>query len=196
MTMSRVTDTDIPVASGRADVLPVDWQDALRQHDRWLRAVVFARCGEAAAVEEVLQEISLAAVRQSAPLHEIEKLGAWLYRLAVRQALLYRRRLGRQRRLQNNFADRVRPSGEDSRHPDPLNWLLADERQRLVRVALTRLSGKDTEVLLLKYSENWSYQQIADHLGISHSAVEARLHRARLRLRSELSALEETEVTL
>lgn len=186
--MTTVTDT-----GGRGDVLPIDWQDALGRHERWLRAVVFARCGEAAAVDEILQEVSLAAVRQSAPLQEIEKLGSWLYRLAVRQALLYRRRLGRQRRLHNNIADRVRPTGEDVRHPDPLNWLLADERRRLVQFALGRLCGKDTEVLLLKYSENWSYQQIADHLGISHSAVEARLHRARLRLRSELTELEEPE---
>ena len=33
------------------------------------------------------------------------------------------------------------------------------------------------------------YHQIADHLGISHAAVEARLHRARAKLRHELTAL-------
>src|SRR5262245_15975547 len=46
----------------------IDWQHALAQHDRWLRTVVLARVGQASAVEEVMQEVALAAVRQQAPL--------------------------------------------------------------------------------------------------------------------------------
>jgi len=44
--------------------------------------------------------------------------------------------------------------------------------------------------LLLKYTENWSYRQLADHLGLSASAVEARLHRARQKLRRQLAVLD------
>ena len=77
---------------------------------------------------------------------------------------------------------------------DPLSWLLADERQQLVRVALERLPRRDAEILLLKYTEDWAYQQIAEHLGVGHSAVELRLHRARTRLRRELAVLQLTEV--
>jgi DNA-directed RNA polymerase specialized sigma24 family protein len=43
---------------------------------------------------------------------------------------------------------------------------------------------------LLKYTEDWSYKQIADHLGMTEAAVEAKLHRARKRMRSELMARE------
>ena len=64
-----------------------------------------------------------------------------------------------------------------------------------MRVALERLSERDAEILLLKYTENWSYQQIADHLGVSHSAVESRLHRARKRMRAELAAMAVIEVS-
>ncbi len=35
-----------------------------------------------------MQEVALAAVRQAAPLADAEKVAPWLYRLAVRQALL------------------------------------------------------------------------------------------------------------
>ena len=69
---------------------------------------------------------------------------------------------------------------------DPLHWLLSTERRRLVREALAELSGKDAEILLLKYTEDWSYRQLAEHLGTSCSAVESRLHRARAKLRSAL----------
>jgi len=71
---------------------------------------------------------------------------------------------------------------------------MADERRRMVRVALEKLPPRDAEILMLKYTENWNYHQIARQLGISHSAVEARLHRARQRLRVELAAFETVEV--
>jgi RNA polymerase sigma factor (sigma-70 family) len=172
----------------------VDWAAALVDHDRWLRTIVAARTGERGAVDEVMQEVALAAVRQSAPLADTTKVAPWLYRLAVRQSLLYRRKMGRRRRLTNRFAQRLGAAGdEDNREPDPLAWLLADERRRLIREALARLNRRDAEILLLKYTENWNYSQIADHLGIGHSAVEARLHRARQRMREQLAALDVTE---
>lgn len=171
----------------------IDWPVVLAEHDRWLRTVLFARLGERQAVDEVMQEVSLAAVEQKAPLADPSKVSPWLYRLAVTQALLYRRRMGRRRKLTEGYAQRVRPSEGDSRTVDPLDWLLAEERQKLVRVALERLPARDAEILLLKYGEDWSYHEIADHLGIGHSAVEARLHRARRRLRQELTALNVVE---
>jgi RNA polymerase sigma factor (sigma-70 family) len=41
---------------------------------------------------------------------------------------------------------------------------------------------------MFKYGERWSYRQIAERLGITEKAVDARLTRARARLRSELIA--------
>jgi len=169
---------------------PIDWPGVLAQHDRWLRTVLHARVGESQAVDEVMQEVALAAVRQAAPLADPAKVAPWLYRLAVRQALLYRRSCGRRRKLVANYAQQTSPMESDSRSPEPLAWLLADERQRLVREALDRLARGDREILLLKYSEDWSYHQLATHLGVSHSAAEARLHRARGRMRAVLVAME------
>ena len=178
----------------RFQPLTVDWQAALAQHGRWLRTVVRARLQEWQGVDEVLQEVSQAAVAQRAPLADPAKVAPWLYRLAVRHVLLYRRKMGRQRKLVDRFARETRPTEFDRRHIDPLEWLLADERGRLVRTALARLAARDAEMLMLKYSENWSYHEIAAHLGISHSAVETRLHRARQRLRDELTEMKMIEV--
>jgi RNA polymerase sigma factor (sigma-70 family) len=60
----------------------------------------------------------------------------------------------------------------------------------LIRKAIKRLPRQDAEMLMLKYTEDWSYRELADHLGISHSAVESRLHRARKRMRDQLAALD------
>jgi RNA polymerase sigma-70 factor (ECF subfamily) len=179
-------------AEARPGAAVIDWASAVERHGHWLRSVIGARVGEPQAVEEVMQDLSLAAVRQHAPLADPEKVAPWLYRLAVRQSLLYRRAQGRRRKLVDRYANRVQPSEADSRQPDPLGWLLAEERRGSVRLAMSRLPRRDAEILLLKYSEDWSYNAISERLGVSHSAVEARLHRARQRLRSELAALHVT----
>jgi RNA polymerase sigma factor (sigma-70 family) len=172
----------------------IDWQAVLAQHQRWLRTVVFARVREPQAVDEVLQEVALAAVKQAAPLADASKVAPWLYRLAVLQALLYRRKCGRRRRLHERFGNEAQSRRGELALDDPLDWLLAEERRGLIRRGLANLPGRDAEILLLKYTEDWNYHQIAAHLGISHAAVEARLHRARRRLREELTALDVIEV--
>jgi RNA polymerase sigma-70 factor (ECF subfamily) len=172
----------------------IDWPAALGKHDRWLRTVAYWRLRDAHAVDEVMQEVALASVRQSAPLEDPSKVAPWLYRLTIRYVLLYRRSKGRQRSLMERYEARCHERAASDDPPDPLGWLLADERRKLVRAALEKLAERDAEILLLKYAENWSYCQIADHLGVSESAVESRLHRARARLRGELAAMQVIEV--
>lgn len=170
----------------------LDWREMLATNQRWLRAVAFTRLGDADAVDEVMQEVALAVARQSSPLRDAAKVSPWLYRLTLRQALLYRRRQGRTRRLHERAA--LREEGSRTPEPDPLDWLIADERRGLVRRAVSELPARDAEVLMLKYQEGWSYAEIAGRLGVSSSAVEARLHRARGRLRKRLSATGVIEV--
>jgi RNA polymerase sigma-70 factor (ECF subfamily) len=175
-----------------------DWVAAVQRHGRWLRRVILTRLGEPQAVEEVMQEVSLAAVAAWAadgatPAAGPANLPSWLYRVAVRQTLLYRRRSGRRRKLIDAVARRFGSSGAPPAAPDPLGWLLSAERDELVRLAVARLPRRDADVLVLKYTEHWSYRQLAEHLGLSESAVEARLHRARRRLREELVRLNLSE---
>lgn len=181
------------VAGGLVNNMEIDWQAALAQHDRWLRTIVYSRLRDRDAVNDVMQEVALAVVRQSSPLSDASKIAPWLYRLAVRQSLLFRRTFGRQRKLLDRYVERMESTRDREVAADPLDWLLASERRQMVRVAVERLAPLDAEVLLLKYTENWSYDEIAKHLGVSHGAVESRLHRARQRLREQLASLEIAE---
>jgi RNA polymerase sigma factor (sigma-70 family) len=183
----RFGDSVVPAASNGvaedADGVGLDWEQILVANMSWLRRVLYARLGELEAVEECLQEVGLAAVRQAAPIRDPARVGSWLYQLAIRQSLLYRRKMGRRRNLLNRYATRFEPSESDQGAFDPLQWLMDRERAVVVRAALAELKEEDREIMLLKYAESWSYGQISEHLGVSHSAVEARLHRARQRLR-------------
>jgi RNA polymerase sigma-70 factor (ECF subfamily) len=161
----------------------VDWPTALAEHGRWLRSVVLARLGERQAVDEVLQNVALAVVERGDQLRDTTKVAPWLYRVAVIASLQYRRRQGRGRKLIDEYVSRVPLTDSDDDEPDPLDWLLAGEQRKLVRTALKRMPRRDAEILILKYTEDWNYRQLAEHLGLSISAVEARLHRARKKMR-------------
>lgn len=187
--------SEIGLAIGETGLAPpssfdYDWDQILRENLSWLRRILYVRLGEAEAVEECLQEVGMAAVRQAAPIRDPAKVGSWLYQLAIRQALLYRRKMGRKRNLLKRYAARQTPTESDENALDPLTWLLDRERAVAVRTALAELKPEDRDILLMKYAENWSYGQIAEQLGISHSAVEARLHRSRQRLRKEIERRE------
>jgi RNA polymerase sigma factor (sigma-70 family) len=168
----------------------LDWSAELDRHGRWLRTVALARVGEAAAADDVMQDVAVTALEKGNQLRDPAKAAAWLYRLVVVAALQYRRRQGRRRKLLDRYADRLPSTDGAVREPDPLGWLLADEQKAMVRRAIEKLPRRDAEIVLLKYTEDWSYQQLAEHLGLSVSAVEARLHRARQKMRQALHKLD------
>lgn len=156
------------------------------EHEGWLRTVVSSRLGETDAVDDVMQNIAMAVVRQKSALSGVQRVGAWLYRIAVRQVLMYRRATGRRRKLlqrvQSDAVSAVDVAG-------PLGVMLHDETQESVRRALGQLGELDRQLLLLKYAEGWSYRQIAERLGVQEDTVEYRLLKARRTLRRQLSAL-------
>ena len=159
------------------------------QHQHWLRQIILARVGEPQATDEVFQEVAAQALLQKSPLLDESKTSAWLYRVAVQQCLLYRRKCGRQRRLLRRYGDEQTSQGLNA--PDALHWLLKAERLEQVRAAVLQLPAQDAELLLLKYAEGWRYQHMAQKLGLSVTIIEARLHRARARLRQLLHEKED-----
>jgi RNA polymerase sigma factor (sigma-70 family) len=166
-------------------------QAVFLEHENWLRTVVRSRLNEADAVEDVMQNIALAIVRHRGVLAEVNRVGAWLYQIAVRQVLMYRRASGRRRRMQ----DRVSAEGALLKEQEsPLQSLLAMEARVTVEQALEALPELDRQILLLKYSEGWSYRELAEHLGVQEDTIEYRLLKARKSLRRLLQSYEEERV--
>lgn len=178
----------------------IDWTAELERHGRWLRTVIAARCREPQAVDEIMQEVSIAVIKQSAPdrttplLRDASKIAPWLYQVAVRQSLMYRRKHGRRRNHERRFAEQIESQPRTPSEPNPLDWLIATERRELVRKGIDQLNPRDAEILMLKYTEDWTYQQIAKHLDTTESAIESRLHRARKKMRSVMSSLQVVDV--
>ena len=157
----------------------IDWTAALKQHEPWLRRVVSGRIGNRHEVDDLMQEIALAVFRQKSLPEDPVRVAPWLYRLAVRQAINFHRKMGRK--------SNARPTPDldvVSADQEPLDWMLNLEQSSAMRQAIGELSIRDREILMLKYTENWSYKQLAAHMGIKTKTVEYRLMKARKRLRS------------
>jgi len=150
--------------------------------EMFLRRVVQSRLPNADAVDEVIQEVAVALTKaKSVPLDQIQP---WLCRVAIRQALLFRRRQGRRQNLHSEYSTTAsHPSPQDR---DPLLWMLAGERRHQLQGALSRLRSEDQKILTMKYVDGLDYRRISVALDISEHAVANRLRTAREKLRQEL----------
>ena len=158
------------------------WQSTWQQHTPWLRTVLTARLGDALTVEEVLQDVAVTAWQKRAQLVDSEKLGPWLYRIAIRKVqMVWRLR----HKTRTRSAEEL-TSEPDDRQVDPIHWIISEEAHDLVRQAMRQLSPQDREILMLKHTENWTYNELSLRLGISIDKIVYRLSRARKRLREKL----------
>ncbi len=162
----------------------IDWPAALDHHGSWIRKVVNARLRHAHDVDDVVQEISSAVFKQDSRPQDPEKVAPWLYGVAVRQASQFLRKRGQHERLLDRYAEQSRENTQSL--PNPREWVMQREQSQGVRYALEQLPADDREILILKYSEELSYRQLASLLGVTEKVVEHRLLKARKALRREL----------
>lgn len=164
----------------------MDAATAVIDNRNWLWAVVYARLGDSLATEDVLQEVSVAAVRSDRMFADIKQMRAWLYQVAIRQVMLLKRREGRHRCKIRSYAV-SRPTKHFEQFVD---WLgddtLQSQRVEQVQKAVALIKPSDRQVLALKYMQGLSCLQIAEMLNVSETTIQSRLLRARRRLRHVL----------
>ncbi len=167
------------------------FDDNLIAHRPWLHSVIRSRVRESDVVDDLVNDVMTEAVtiREKGQHESIVELGPWLYRVAIRKVLQFRRSSARRRKHQQAYSEERVARGETLWLQQPIESMLGDEREMTVRVAVEKLKGQDAEILLLKYVHQWSYAQIAKHLGLTHSKVTHRLRRARGRLKTELTQM-------
>lgn len=164
----------------------IDWPKALQENRSWLATVIQSRLSDRQAAEDVLQEVALAAIVQTSRPTDPAKIAPWLYRIALRKVINHHRSTGRRKRLMER-AVALGQLQSDCVDSNPGEWLLKSEVSVGVSSAMERLDPQDKQILLLKYTQGWGYQELSEHLGISIKTVEYRLLKARKSLRAALN---------
>ncbi|MEL6894883.1 MAG: sigma-70 family RNA polymerase sigma factor [Planctomycetota bacterium] len=75
------------------------------ENQRWLWVVIYSRIGDANLADDVLQDVAIAVAKCRSDFEESACVKRWLYRVAMRQAMLARRKQARHRRKIDRYGD-------------------------------------------------------------------------------------------
>jgi RNA polymerase sigma-70 factor (ECF subfamily) len=147
--------------------------------------------GDSNAAADVTQETFLQVFEKFDTFESRSSFSSWLYRIAINFAGEYRRKSRKApMSLSSSPARRTEAAGmevvplEERLTKTPLE---ADERSNEVQEALLQLSSKLRTVVVLRYIEDLSYEEVAGVLNCSVGTVKSRLSRAHEALERRLS---------
>jgi len=163
---------------------PGELESLFREHYNQVFRTAYRITGSAVDAEDVLQTVFLRLVRRKGEIDLSPSPGSYLYRAAINASLDVVRSRGR---TDSVPLDEVGPelianprSSPEAQHADR-------ELRGLIGQAIARLGPKAAEIFVLRYLEGYDNREIAQMIGTSQMVVGVLLHRARARVRKELS---------
>lgn len=158
----------------------------VREHDRWLRSVIYAVSGRPDLVDDVAQQVWAQVFERLDSLRDARALRPWLYNIARHAAIDAGMARSRQSRFRASL-DALAVEPEAARRDEsPSQAVIEDETRCEVLSAIQSLPTIYREPFVLRHLEDWTYAQIGEVLGLSLETVETRLVRARRMLRDAL----------
>ncbi|MEM1250490.1 MAG: sigma-70 family RNA polymerase sigma factor [Acidobacteriota bacterium] len=149
------------------------------------RRLAFGFVRDAEAAEDVAQEAFLRAYRKLSTLGERASFRSWLFQIVANRARdELRRRKVRRESADLEEAERVE---SDDVPPDVRAYRSALSKR--IRELIDELPEKSRTPLLMKETGEMTYAEIAEALGIPMGTAQIRIHRARLKIRSQLDEL-------
>lgn len=147
--------------------------------------------GNSEDAEDVLQEAFLKAFQHLGEFRADSRFYTWLVRIAVNEALmkLRKQRSSRTVPLEDDIGEDgdTIPRELADWKPNPEQIYAQAEIENILREAAQKLPASYRTVFLLRDVEDLSTAEAASVLGLTEGTVKARLFRARLMLREELS---------
>jgi RNA polymerase sigma-70 factor, ECF subfamily len=163
-----------------------EFEAVFSQYRNMVFKTAYLILADAQKAEDVLQEVFIK-VHQSLGTFDSQKgkLSTWLYRITVNQCISERRT----RHLPSVSLENLRQEGfdvaaADCQHPD--NLALRQEESEKMQQAMKALDQKHRAVLVLRYFDDLSYEEVAQALDIPLGTVKSRLNTAIRTLRAEL----------
>jgi RNA polymerase sigma-70 factor (ECF subfamily) len=148
--------------------------------------VAYGFVGNAEDARDLSQEAFIKAYRARTRFDESRPFYPWLYRILKNHCLNFVTR----GRTHVSLDDENEHREIASPGPTALDDLESEERRRLVRAAMDRLSDDHREIIVLKNFKDHSYREIAEILAIPIGTVMSRLFYARQALRALVEEIE------
>lgn len=162
-------------------------------YQRPVFSVIVRMVRDAGLAEDLTQEAFVKAFRALASFDRKRKFSSWLFAIAHNTAIDYLRR----KRLKTVSLDAEREDDAEvrrlentavSEQPSPEDVLSHRELGRTLEDALGTLRPEYAEVMLLRFQQGRSYEEIAEIVGLPLGTVKTHLFRARKQLAKLLEA--------
>lgn len=153
----------------------------VRRHQLSAWNVAYRLLGDAHEAEDIAQEAFLRVLRAAPRYQPTAAFRTYLYRIL--------NRLCRDRRRKHLPSSCSNPDAEISPRPLPADCAIAGEERLAVQNALGSLPAGQREVIVYRYYESLSYDEIGAIIGSSRKGVERLLWRAREALGTLLRGL-------
>jgi len=169
-------------------------QEAFRHlveaHQNKVLRICFGFVRDLEEAEDVAQEVFFKVYVSAGSFRGRSRVSTWLYRIAVNCCLNHIRKLKSRAWLpwtsqRFDSPDMLEQLPSEQEPADAL--LERNERRKMLREALNRLPTNQRVAFTLHGVEGFSYEEIARIMNCSHSAVESRIHRAKLNLRKHVT---------
>lgn len=152
---------------------------ALRHKDR-LYSLAARLLGDRGEVEDITQETFLRAYQNIEEFRGDARFTTWLYRIC------YNLCLSCLERKKNQSLEGVVPEELPDLGAQLSDQLIANERRDIVKRALSRMTPEFREVIVLYYTGQLPYEEVATLLELPVGTVRSRLHRGRAELKELL----------
>ncbi|WP_019123997.1 RNA polymerase sigma factor SigW [Brevibacillus massiliensis] len=151
--------------------------------------LAFRMVGNRQEAEDIAQETFLRVFANLHTYDESYKFSTWIYRIATNLCI------DRGRKKKPHFSLDEEADGTEgldwysrlsSNEKTPEEKMVTRELQDTVQEALTQLSPKYRSIMILRYIEDLSLQEISDVLKLPITTIKTRIHRGREALRGKL----------
>jgi RNA polymerase sigma-70 factor (ECF subfamily) len=154
----------------------------MRAFERRIRTVLYRLLDDTRDIDEAVQDTFVQAWRNLERFRADAAPYTWLYRIAVNEALMRRRRKALPT---TELQETIAANSEDA-------YAAADTRAFLIE-RLRRLPDEYRVAVVLRDVEGLSDEEVAEALEITLAAAKSRIHRGRMQLREQLERWEQDQ---
>jgi RNA polymerase sigma-70 factor (ECF subfamily) len=162
------------------------FEELVRRYQRPIAAYVYRMVGDYDAALDLTQEVFIKVYASLSRYRPEFKFSTWIYKIAHNAAIDHLRRHATRAAVASSETDRTEVTVE-SRGLSPEQESERTERCSEIETVVQLLPAPYRELILLRHSQDLSYEEIAEITGLPLGTVKNRLFRAREAMREHLT---------
>jgi RNA polymerase sigma-70 factor (ECF subfamily) len=184
----NLTDEQLILRFQKGDTFSFDI--LVRRYENPIYNYVLRFIGNSVEAEDIVQETFLRLYKNKHYYKEIAKFSTWIYTIAGNLARTELRRKKKRKFFSiSNFTTTEKDYDIPDTSSSPEDNMERVVNTEVIQKAISQLTPKFKEVILLRDIQGFSYDEISEIIGVPLGTVKSRVNRARLKLQEDLAGV-------